>query len=72
MYAKAVEVASDCWSSCVDSADPGSGPVVVQVSSSENSAGCSGDGVDSSGRDDDASFFCCDLSAFSGSVRRIL
>ena len=36
-----------------------------QISSSKNSAGCSGDGVDSSGRDDDASCCCSDLSALS-------
>ena len=48
------------------------GILITQFSSSENSAGCSGDGVDSSGRDDDVFCCCSDLSAFSCSVRLIL
>ena len=46
-------------------------PASCDVSSSENSAGCSGDGVGSSGSDDGASCCCSDSSAFSCSMRLI-
>ena len=46
--------------------------ILITQFSSENSAGCSGDDVDSSGRRDDALCCCSDLSAFSCSVRLIL
>ena len=46
--------------------------ILITQFSSDNSAGGSGDAVDSSGRDDDASCCCSDLWAFSCSVRLIL
>ena len=48
------------------------GILITQFSSSENSAVCSDDGVDTSGIDDDAFSCCSDLSAFSYSVCLIL
>ena len=48
------------------------GILINQFSSSENSAGYSGHGVDFSCRDDDAVCSCSDVSAFSCKVRFVL